>query len=104
MTWDAEPRDIDLHVFAYRKDGGEECGVLFGTNCTGVFLDVDNEKGGLNGAETVTLFNNTVNSQYIYMIAVTDPKFAVEDPKFLKIREVAAFLKSGARILITNGI
>merc|ERR1711872_486461 len=43
----------------------------------------------------MTLSENTVNSQYIYMIAVEDPNFE---------KNGTSFLKSGTKILITNGI
>ena len=50
-------------------------------------------KGGLNGAEKVTLLNNTVNIQYTYIIAVED--YAFEN-------QGAMFLNSGKGITVTH--
>ena len=65
MARDSKPPDVDIHVMAlcrtwYQHKTGQ---------------DPDNTEGGLNGAETVTLLNNTVNIQYTYLIAVENYAF-----------------------------
>ena len=96
MTWDDTPMDVDLHVMAVDKNSGELCRTWFNDKegCPAVALDVDNAQGGLNGAETVTLLDNTVNSKYTYLIAVEDFKFE---------NGGEPFLWSGTGIAITNG-
>merc|ERR1712002_1446686 len=77
MTWDDKPMDVDMHVMAVSKDSGELCRTWFDDKegCPAVSQDLDNVEGGLNGAETVTLLDNNVNSKYTYLIAVEDFKF-----------------------------
>jgi len=98
MTWDDKPMDVDIHVMAVSKDdSGELCRTWYNnkTGCPAVSQDRDNAQGGMNGAETVTLLNNTVNSKYTYMVAVEDFKFESDGEHFLR---------SGTRIRVTNGI
>ena len=52
--------------------------------------------GGESGrAETVTLLDNNVNKDYVYIIAVEDYRFQASG---------TLFLESGASISITNGV
>jgi len=97
MSWDDKPMDVDMHVMAVSKDSGELCRTWFDekNSCPAASQDLDNTEGGLNGAETVTLLDNTLNSQYTYMIAVEDYKFENGGEHFLK---------SGTGIIITNGV
>lgn len=98
MTWDDEPLDVDIHVMAIHKGSSELCRTWYdGQNdCPAISQDLDNTEGGLNGAETVTLLNNTVNAQYKYLIAVEDYDFEWTGGE--------AFIKSGTGIMITNGV
>merc|ERR1711962_538243 len=97
MTWDDTPMDVDMHVMAVSKDSGELCRTWFDEKegCPAVSQDLDNVEGGLNGAETVTLLDNAVNSKYTYLIAVEDFKFE---------NGGEPFLWSGTGISVTNGI
>ena len=61
--------------------------------CEAVSLDLDNDAGGLNGAETVTLEDFPDNSKYLYMIAIENFDMEKGDE----------FFKSEAQITITNG-
>ena len=96
MSWDAEPADIDIHVMAIKKSDGSLCRTWYQhkTGCAAISQDLDNTQGGLNGAETVTLQNKSINIQYTYLIAVED--YAFENNGEL-------FLNSSTHIAITNG-
>ena len=81
MTWETEyPRDLDLHVFSVQRSNQSNfCRTYWGNlpphnaiNCTEINLDLDNREGGINGSETITLLNNSVNKDYVYIIAVDD--------------------------------
>ena len=105
MTWQTEyPRDLDLHVLSVeRSNQSNVCRTYYaqvysgynGTNCTEISLDLDNTQGGLNGSETITLLNNTVNKDYVYIIAVED--FNFEDNGTL-------LLQSGVSVEINNNV
>ena len=98
LTWEkANPRDVDIHVMAVKKSNSELCRTYFSNKngCKSVSLDLDNTKGGLNGAETVTLLDNAINKDYRYLVGVNDYKF--EDGG-------VPFLNSGSSITVTNGI
>ena len=51
---------------------------------------------GLSGAETVTLLNNTINQDYVYVVGV-------EDFRFTNGSNGNLFLESGVAVDITNG-
>ena len=97
MAWDAMPADVDIHVMVIKKSDNRLCRTWYRhtSGCASISQDLDNTKGGLNGAETVTLLDNTVNSQYTYLIAMED--YAFEE-------EGTVSLKSGSGITITNGL
>jgi len=97
MTWDDKPKDVDMHVMAIHKGSSELCRTWYDgqKDCSAISQDLDNTEGGLNGAETVTLLDNTVNAQYRYLIAVEDYKFE---------NGGEPFIKSGTGIMITNGV
>ena len=105
MTWETEyPRDLDLHVLSVeRSNQSNVCRTYYATlystytgkNCTEISLDLDNTQGGLNGSETITLLNNTVNKDYVYIIAVEDYNF--EDNGTL-------LLQSGVSVEINNNV
>ena len=98
MTWEkAQPTDLDIHVMSVKKTDESMCRTFYGdkTGCSQISLDLDNVRGGLNGAETVTLLDNNVNKDYVYIIAVEDYRFQSSGN---------LFLESGASISITNGV
>ena len=98
MTWESSsPSDIDIHTMAIRKTDNSLCKTFYGekTGCDAIIQDTDISGGGLNGAETVTLLDATVNHEYLYLISIRDHGFE-NDGK--------AFLDSGAKISITNGL
>ena len=98
MTWEqAHPKDLDIRVVSIRKSDKKTCRTFYGhkTGCPAISLDLDNTKGGPNGAETLTLLDNNVNKDYTYVIGVEDYGFESRGAKFLD---------SGCEIRITNGI
>ena len=98
MTWETEsPRDIDLHIVSVKKSDQSTCRTFFKrmNNCEKISLDLDNTRGGQNGAETITLLENAVNKDYVYLIAVMDYQWESNG---------TPFLSSGAKITITNGV
>ena len=75
MSWEKDcPRDVDLHVISVKKPDQSTCRTYFSNKngCTGVSQDVDNTQGGYNGAETVTLLNNSINEDFTYLIGIED--------------------------------
>ena len=99
MTWETDSvRDVDLHVVSVRNSDQATCRTYYGdmTGCTMVNQDVDNTEGGNNGAETVTLLDNSINKDYTYLIGIEDYKW---DGTWQ-----TDFLQSGSKISITNGV
>ena len=97
MSWDELPADVDIHVMSIKKSDGSLCRTWYNhkTGCESISQDLDNTNGGFDGAETVTLLNNTVNMNYNYLIAIEDYEFEEEGKQFLN---------SGSGITITNGV
>ena len=96
MTWHDKPNDLDLHMMAVKKSDKSTCRTYYGQNCRKTSLDVDNTQGGQNGAETITLEDNTINQQYVYVIGVEDYGFYADKGQ--------AFVNSRVMVTITNGI
>ena len=76
MTWENLPHDIDIHVMALGGNGPENstsCKTYYGnTNgCEAINLDWDNTGTGIDGPETITLTNKTINGDNVYVVAVT---------------------------------
>jgi len=97
LTWATDaPSDLDIHIMAVNKADGSTCRTHWADTqgCDSISLDLDNTSGGLNGAETMTLTDNTVNQNYVYIIGVEDYGFE---------NAGADFLQSGAIVTITNG-
>ena len=98
LTWEKEnPVDLDIHIVAVQKSDQSTCRTFYGNlnGCTKISLDLDNTSGGLNGAETMTLLDNAINKDYVYVIGVEDYRFE---------NEGSPFLESGATVTITNGV
>ena len=57
--------------------------------------DVDNTNGGQNGAETITLLDNSINKDFTYLIGIEDYQWNGDGE--------TDFLQSGSKITITNG-
>jgi len=97
MSWGAKPMDVDTHVMAIKNSNDAMCKTWYDNRngCDSISQDLDNTEGGLNGAETVTLEDNAVNSDYTYLIAIEDYEFE---------NNGQLFLNSGAGISITNGV
>ena len=99
MTWDTDsPRDLDIHVISVRNSDQATCWTYYGNKngCIKVSQDVDNGGGGNNGAESVTLLDNSINKDYTYLIGIEDYRFNSNGQ--------TPFLQSGAKITITNGV
>ena len=98
VTWEtANPTDVDTHVMAVRKSDSQTCKTYYGNRngCASVSQDLDNTHGGLNGAETVTLTDNAINSDYRYLVGIHDYRFQDNG---------VPFLNSGSSLTVTNGI
>ena len=96
MNWQTDqPQDIDLHIMAINRTDSSTCRIWYHnkTGCQAASQDRDNVAGGPNGAETVTLLDKTINSQFTYLIAIEDYDF---------MNNGADFLKSGAAISMIN--
>ena len=73
MNWGEHPSDLDLHVTQYSKsDPAQPCETYYHNmrGCNGLYLDVDNTQGGLNGAETITWEEG--QGDYFYLLFVFD--------------------------------
>jgi len=70
MNWGRNPNDLDLHVLQINRNNGATCETYYGNKngCSGLWLDVDNTRGGHNGAETITWggSSNNVYLMYVY--------------------------------------
>ena len=97
MSWGEKPNDVDTHVMAIKKSDNSMCKTWYNNKngCASISQDLDNTRGGLNGAETITLLDNNVNNGYTYLIAIEDYRFENNGEDFLN---------SGAGISITNGL
>ena len=98
ITWEtANPTDVDTHVMAVRRSDSQTCKTYYGNKngCASVSQDLDNTSGGLNGAETVTLLDNAINSGYRYLVGIHDYNFQDNG---------VPFLNSGSSMTVTNGV
>ena len=99
MNWEKNtPNDLDLHIVAVKKSKkSKTCRTYFGrkNSCEKISLDLDNTRGGQNGAETITLQDNSINKDYVYLIGIEDYGWEADG---------TPFLSAGATITITNGV
>ena len=98
MTWETDsPSDLDIHVISVRNSDQATCRTYYGNRdgCTMISQDADNTNGGNNGAETVTLLDNSINKDYTYLIGIEEFGFSGNEQPFLQ---------SGSKITITNGV
>ena len=98
LTWETEqPRDIDLHIVSLKRSDVSTCRTYYDnkSGCEKISLDLDNVDGGQNGAETMTLLDNAINKDYVYLIGIEDYNFESNG---------TPFLSSGATITVTNGV
>jgi len=100
MTWIDHPNDLDFHVMAVKISDNSMCKTYYDNEdgCEEITLDMDNYLGDhndFNGAETMTLWNSTINQEYVYLIGVHDYNFEEEG---------SLFLESSAAVTITNGV
>ena len=97
LTWDDAPSDIDIHIISVKKSDKSSCRTYYGnkSGCEKISLDLDNTSGGQNGAETMTLLDNAINQDYVYVIGIEDYNFESSG---------TPFLESGATVTITNGV
>ena len=97
---DELPDDLDLHVMSVKKSDNSTCRTYptEQKKCQQAAIqgDLDNTEGGLNGAETITLTNKTVNKDYVYVIGVDDYNFDYDGGENLT--------HSNAIITVTNGL
>ena len=98
LTWETEaPSDIDIHIVSVKKSDHSTCRTYYGnkSGCKKISQDLDNTSGGQNGAETMTLLDNAINKDYVYLIGIEDYNFESNG---------TPFLSSGATITVTNGV
>ena len=66
MNWEKDsPQDLDLHIIAVKKfKKFKTCRTYFDrkNSCEKISLDLDNTRGGQNGAETITLQDNSMTN------------------------------------------
>ena len=96
LSWQKkEPKDLDLNIYAIKKSDNVACRTYWKRKkqCASVMLDVDNRAGGPAGGETITLEDNTVNKDYVYLVGIEDFRF---------VKRGAPFMVSGAMVTITN--
>ena len=96
LSWGAKPLDLDFQVFRRTwTNWDDECRTYFGkkTGCGQAVLDLDNTKGGNNGAETISLRDVGEQEDNVYMVFVQDYS---EQPE--------QFRRSQAHISITDGV
>ena len=68
-------------------------------------MDRDNQIGGNNGSETITLLNNNVNKYYTYVIGVEEYGLVNEHGRWADLQNQGqSFLDSGLEIRITNNV
>ena len=99
MSWETNrPFDIDIHVISVRNSDQLACRTYYGNldGCTEISQDTDNVDGGNDGAETMTLLDNSINKDYTYLIGIEDYGWGGQGQ--------TDFTQSGAKITITNGI
>jgi len=97
LSWAEKPMDLDL--YAYRRnwrDWDQSCETSYRkkTGCNVATLDLDNTRGGNNGAETITLKDVESQQDNVYMILVNN----------YVASKSAEFKHSEAHVTITNGI
>jgi len=96
LTWGETPQDLDLYVASVHNSDNTTCVTYFGNSYGYEHLyDVDQMFGGLNGPETVTLTDSSINTYYTYVIAVND--FGWEN-------NGTSFTTSGATITILDSV
>jgi len=98
LSWAEKPKDLDM--FAYRRtwsDWSKSCLTYFSkkTDCETATLDLDNRKGGNNGAETITFHNVGSQQETVYMIFVQNYGY---NPS------AEEFKSSSAHLSITDGL
>ena len=97
MNWEKNtPNDLDLHIVAVKKfKQFKTCRTYFGKKnvCEKISLDLDNTRGGQN--ETITLQDNSINNDKVYLIGIEDYGWEADG---------TPFLSAGATITITNGV
>ena len=88
LSWGEKPQDLDLHSYRRSWKDSTECETWYShKSCDLMVLDLDNTKGGDNGAETITLKKDESQLDKIMMISVhlykgTHQEFKASNPHF----------------------
>jgi uncharacterized protein YfaP (DUF2135 family) len=96
LNWEDNPPDMDLYSLQVNMYDSSETCLTYHHNmngCPTVSLDQNNDKGGNNGAETITYRDVEANSRYTHMIFIDDYS-----------GRGASLAESRSRITITNGV
>ena len=108
MTWEHDiPKDLDIRVISVRNSNKRTCKTNYSNkdSCSFISMDRDNQIGGNNGSETITLLNNNVNKYYTYVIGVEEYGLVNEHGRWADLQNQGqSFLDSGLEIRITNNV
>ena len=98
LSWVGMPNDLDFYVFRRTwSDWEDSCLTYYSkkTSCETATLDLDNRKGGDNGAETITFHNVGSQQDNVYMIFVQNYGYNPSPSEFKN---------SAAHITVTDGV
>jgi len=98
LSWAEEPNDLDIYAYRRtRSDWSNSCLTYYSkkTDCGTAILDLDNLRGGNNGAETITFHDVENQEDAVYMIFVQNYGY---NPS------AEQFRSSNAHISITDGL
>ena len=112
MTWEHDiPKDLDIRVISIKKSNKRTCKTNYACIpprqpcCPSITMDRDNQIGGNNGSETITLLDNNVNKDYIYVIGVEEYGLVNAHGRWADLQNQGqSFLDSGLEIRITNNV
>lgn len=111
MSWETLIVDVDILMVGVPRDGsGNYCRTWWNsrTGCPGSELDLDNTGTGLEGSETITLTDPSINVENIYVIGVNhyfNGNFPLMD-EFLQSHASVTFLNnidSVTEVIDANG-
>ena len=110
LNWGPKPLDLDLKVVKLKKNEQIECIAYWNNkeNCKGLRLDVDNRRGGQNGAETITWNDELPDNQFIIFVQdfsreadspleVSNARVAIYGPKAGEVVEMPVPKKKPAK-------
>jgi len=110
MTWIDKPEELDFHVMSVKISDNSYslCRTSYENQdgCEAITLHQDNNLGdhnGGNGAETMTLWDSSINQEFVYLIGVHDYYFEEAGSHFLESRS-AVTITNGIKSVVTEEI